>query len=99
MSNVYSDKDLQMFGDFDQVFGSEEGKRVLKWMEKFFGVRETVEPEEQLNTVLRNQGELKIMGICPIGLAKRKGLQAAYWKIVAMVEEAKRLRKERKSVE
>lgn len=97
--NLYSDKDHQIFGDFDQVFNTEAGRRILKWMQSNFKVRLTLEPEEVVNNSIEfNGSEPNVIPIDPIALAKRRGLQAAYWKVVTMIEESERL-KERKSVE
>ena len=99
MGNMYTDKDNQIFGDFNQVFGTEAGKRVLQWMEFHFKVRLTLEPEEAVNNSIEfNGSEPNVFPIDPIALAKRRGLQVAYWKLITMVEESERL-KERKSVE
>jgi hypothetical protein len=89
--NLYSDKDRQTISDFAVVFDSDAGKRVLAWMEQAFWVKITVEPEEQLNRQLENNGEMVRVPIDPVAMVKRQGMRAAYYKVLAMVDEAQAL--------
>lgn len=86
--NAYSDKDRQTISDFGLVFDSDAGERVLKWLETVLHVRLTVEPEEVINKQLESNGEPQRIPIDAFAMAKRRGMQSAYWKIIAMVEEA-----------
>ncbi len=71
------------------VFCTPSGERVLKHLEAMFGVKDTLEPEEAMNKAFDALGEKQRMPIDVIGMAKRQGLRAAYWKIHAMIESAK----------
>jgi hypothetical protein len=86
--NAYSDKDRQLISDFATAFNTPAGQRVLEWMERAFQVKVTLEPEELLNKQLEIAGESHRVVIDPTALAKRQGLRAAYYKVLAMVEEA-----------
>jgi len=72
------------------VFDNPAGERVLRHLESMFGAKDTIEPEELINKGLEVKGTLSRVPIDPIGMAKRHGLRSAYWKICAMVENARK---------
>jgi len=71
------------------VFSTPAGERVLKHLESMFGARDTIEPEEIINKSHESEGSLIRVPIDPVAMAKRQGLRSAYWKIFAMIENAR----------
>ncbi len=78
-----------IFKDYLATFDNHNGERVLAHLEKMFGVRDTIEPEELINKALEGNNQLERIPLDPMALAKRQGLKSAYWKIVAVLEAAR----------
>ena len=74
--------------DYTTVFKNPHGARVLEHMEKMFGVKDTIEPEEMLNKHHEAEGSTVRHQIDSHAMAKRLGLRSAYWKIQAILETA-----------
>ena len=84
---MYNQDDRKMLVDFSVLFETDLGMRVLGYIETLAGVAPTLEPEE---VEARETG--KTVPICPIGMAKRSGHKAFYWRLVAMRSEGDRIR-------
>jgi len=74
--------------DYKTTFNTPSGERVLEHLEKMFGVRDTIEPEEMLNKEHEADGGRIRFPLDPIAMAKRLGLRSAYWKIRAILQTA-----------
>jgi hypothetical protein len=72
------------------VFDNPAGQRVLKHLESMFGAKDTLEPEELVNKSHEAEGSLLRVHIDPLAMSKRHGLRSAYWKIYAMIENARK---------
>jgi len=85
--SMYTVDDKTMLIDVCLLFESDLGKKVLGYMETLSGAMHSLEPEE---VEARETG--KSVPICPIGMSKRNGQRAFYWRIIAMIGEGDRLR-------
>jgi len=85
--SMYTTDDKTMLVDVCLLFESDLGKKVLGYLETLSGAMHSLEPEE---VEARETG--KSVPICPIGMAKRNGQRAFFWRIIAMIGEGERLR-------
>ena len=86
---MYSDEARTMLVDVSVLFEGQLGQKVMGYLETVSGAMHSLEPEE---IVSRESGNA--VPICPIGMAKRAGQKAFYWRLTAMKAEGDRLRKQ-----
>lgn len=84
------DENKALDRDLLGALGDERGERVLAWLEKVCNVRESITPEEALNQACEVANLTERVPIDPLGLAKRGGMRAVYWKIVTRLERARK---------
>ena len=69
---------------------TDPGKEFLKYMKQVCHVEDTLEPEEIYNREMEASGLTNRIQIDPLALAKRQGMTAAYYKIVALLKQGER---------
>jgi len=92
-----SDGDItgkKIYADLVTCFDNDPGRRVLRWLERVLGVKESLTPEEAFNQRMLDEGRLDVphRPIDPVAEGYRKGMRRAYYKLEVMVEAAKKNR-------
>lgn len=91
---MFNKEDKIFLIETEEIFKTEKGKRVLDYLRKVLHVEETLEPEEKMNKDLEAAGRIERIPIDPIAFAKRQGSRSAYYKIIALIRQGKRMREE-----
>jgi len=69
---------------------TESGEQFLKYLRKVCHIEDTLEPEEVYNREMEASGLPHRTQIDPLAFAKRQGMKAAYYKIVALLKQGER---------
>jgi len=69
---------------------TKSGIQFLEYLRKVCHIEDTLEPEEVYNKEMESAGLASRMPIDPLALAKRQGMRAAYFKIVALQKQGER---------